>query len=238
MGPTFLPVAMWLHRASQPPHGSQGKGEPLSPRLPLITCGGTFPPHATPPLPPNHPHGQEWSGWPWGPRVGGGQIPTQSPEAEAVRGWARWGVEGPVCAVISSVSLLNCLMLWSAQESAVRSRTVVGDYIRPLPLAGDRLEPPSVKPAFLSRSATPRCRFESDVSSGVRAAGGNAKVLPPFSLIPSPASPSHKFPYPAFIDPHVAVSMQSSQMSRPRSPGHCRTGERGERCPCPGAEPL
>ncbi|XP_032252255.1 RIMS-binding protein 2 isoform X9 [Phoca vitulina] len=52
-----------------------------------------------------------------------------------------------------------------AQESAVRSRTVVGDYIRPLPLAGDRLEPPSVKPAFLSRSATPRCRFESDMDN-------------------------------------------------------------------------
>ncbi|XP_077917265.1 RIMS-binding protein 2 isoform X7 [Halichoerus grypus] len=52
-----------------------------------------------------------------------------------------------------------------AQESAVRSRTVVGDYIRPLPLAGDRLEPPSVKPAFLSRSASPRCRFESDMDN-------------------------------------------------------------------------
>ncbi|XP_021554300.1 RIMS-binding protein 2 isoform X7 [Neomonachus schauinslandi] len=52
-----------------------------------------------------------------------------------------------------------------AQESAIRGRTVVGDYIRPLPLAGDRLEPPSVKPAFLSRSASPRCRFESDMDN-------------------------------------------------------------------------
>ncbi|XP_004415510.1 PREDICTED: RIMS-binding protein 2 [Odobenus rosmarus divergens] len=52
-----------------------------------------------------------------------------------------------------------------AQESTVRSRTVIGDYIRPLPLAGDRPAPPSVKPAFLSRSASPRCRFESDMDN-------------------------------------------------------------------------
>ncbi|XP_027944820.1 RIMS-binding protein 2 isoform X1 [Eumetopias jubatus] len=52
-----------------------------------------------------------------------------------------------------------------AQESTVRSRAVIGDYIRPLPLAGDRPEPPSVKPAFLSRSASPRCGFESDMDN-------------------------------------------------------------------------
>ncbi|XP_044943566.1 RIMS-binding protein 2 isoform X6 [Mustela putorius furo] len=51
------------------------------------------------------------------------------------------------------------------QESAVGSRTVIGDYIRPLPLPGDKPEPLSVKPAFLSRSASPRCRFESDMDN-------------------------------------------------------------------------
>ncbi|XP_022372962.1 RIMS-binding protein 2 isoform X2 [Enhydra lutris kenyoni] len=49
------------------------------------------------------------------------------------------------------------------QESAIGSRTVIGDYIRPLLLPGDKPEPLSVKPAFLSRSASPRCRFESDM---------------------------------------------------------------------------
>ncbi|XP_032702775.1 RIMS-binding protein 2 isoform X3 [Lontra canadensis] len=48
------------------------------------------------------------------------------------------------------------------QESAIGSHTVIGDYIRPL-LLGDKPEPLSVKPAFLSRSASPRCRFESDM---------------------------------------------------------------------------
>ncbi|XP_073744966.1 RIMS-binding protein 2 isoform X10 [Callorhinus ursinus] len=52
-----------------------------------------------------------------------------------------------------------------AQESTVRGRAVIGDYIRPLPPAGDRPEPPSVKPAFLSRSASPRCGFESDMDN-------------------------------------------------------------------------
>ncbi|XP_045881550.1 RIMS-binding protein 2 isoform X2 [Meles meles] len=51
------------------------------------------------------------------------------------------------------------------QESAIGSRTVIGDYIRPLPLPGDKPEPLSVKPAFLSRSASPRCRFESDMDN-------------------------------------------------------------------------
>uniref|UniRef100_A0A8C7BUQ5 RIMS-binding protein 2 n=2 Tax=Neovison vison TaxID=452646 RepID=A0A8C7BUQ5_NEOVI len=51
------------------------------------------------------------------------------------------------------------------QESAIGSRTVIGDYIRPLLLPGDKPEPLSVKPAFLSRSASPRCRFESDMDN-------------------------------------------------------------------------
>ncbi|XP_040300048.1 RIMS-binding protein 2 isoform X7 [Herpailurus yagouaroundi] len=49
------------------------------------------------------------------------------------------------------------------QESTVGSRTVTGDYIRPLPLPGDKPEPLPIKPTFLSRSASPRCRSESDM---------------------------------------------------------------------------
>lgn len=41
---------------------------------------------------------------------------------------------------------------------------MIGEYIRPLPLPGDKPESLSVKPTFLSRSGGPRCRFESDVS--------------------------------------------------------------------------
>lgn len=59
------------------------------------------------------------------------------------------------------------LMSWPGQESALGSRAVIGDYIRPLPLPADKPEPLSVRPAFLSRPASPRCRFESDVSSGL-----------------------------------------------------------------------
>ncbi|XP_068846051.1 RIMS-binding protein 2 isoform X6 [Capricornis sumatraensis] len=51
------------------------------------------------------------------------------------------------------------------QESALGSRTVIGEYIRPLPLPGDKPEPLSVKPTFLSRSGGPRCRFESDMDN-------------------------------------------------------------------------
>ncbi|XP_023097036.2 RIMS-binding protein 2 isoform X5 [Felis catus] len=51
------------------------------------------------------------------------------------------------------------------QESTVGSRTVTGDYIRPLPLPGDKPEPLPIKPTFLSRSASPRCRFESDMDN-------------------------------------------------------------------------
>lgn len=39
--------------------------------------------------------------------------------------------------------------------------SVIGDYI---PLSGDKLESPCVKPSFLLRSSSPRCRFESEVS--------------------------------------------------------------------------
>ncbi|XP_045635201.1 RIMS-binding protein 2 isoform X1 [Ursus americanus] len=51
------------------------------------------------------------------------------------------------------------------QESALGSRAVIGDYIRPLPLPADKPEPLSVRPAFLSRPASPRCRFESDMDN-------------------------------------------------------------------------
>ncbi|XP_070625449.1 RIMS-binding protein 2 isoform X7 [Bos indicus] len=51
------------------------------------------------------------------------------------------------------------------QESALGSHTVIREYIRPLPLPGDKPEPLSVKPTFLSRSGGPRCRFESDMDN-------------------------------------------------------------------------
>ncbi|KAF6082743.1 RIMS binding protein 2 [Phyllostomus discolor] len=53
----------------------------------------------------------------------------------------------------------------SGQESAFGSRTAAGDYVRPLPLPGDRPEPLSVRPTFLSRSGSPRCRLESDMDN-------------------------------------------------------------------------
>ncbi|XP_052611477.1 RIMS-binding protein 2 isoform X7 [Peromyscus californicus insignis] len=40
--------------------------------------------------------------------------------------------------------------------------SVIGDYI---PLSGDKLEPPCVKPSFLLRSSSPRCRFESEMDN-------------------------------------------------------------------------
>ncbi|XP_031298332.1 RIMS-binding protein 2 isoform X6 [Camelus dromedarius] len=51
------------------------------------------------------------------------------------------------------------------QESSIRSHAVIGDYVRPLPLPGDKPEPLSIKPTFLSRSGGPRCRFESDMDN-------------------------------------------------------------------------
>ncbi|XP_038292260.1 RIMS-binding protein 2 isoform X8 [Canis lupus familiaris] len=51
------------------------------------------------------------------------------------------------------------------QESTLGSHTVIGDYLRPLPLPSDKPEPLSNKPAFLLRPASPRCRFESDMDN-------------------------------------------------------------------------
>ncbi|XP_066872169.1 RIMS-binding protein 2 isoform X10 [Kogia breviceps] len=51
------------------------------------------------------------------------------------------------------------------QESSIGSRPAIGEYIRPLPLPGDKPEPLSVKPTFLSRSGGPRCRFESNMDN-------------------------------------------------------------------------
>lgn len=47
-------------------------------------------------------------------------------------------------------------------EDSTGHYSVIGDYI---PLSGAKLEPPCVKPSFLLRSSSPRCRFESEVSS-------------------------------------------------------------------------
>lgn len=43
---------------------------------------------------------------------------------------------------------------------------MISEFIRPLQISGDKPEQLSVKPTFLSksRSGTPRCRFDSDVS--------------------------------------------------------------------------
>ena len=51
-------------------------------------------------------------------------------------------------------------------ESPSGSRCVISEFIRPLQISGDKPEQLSVKPTFLSksRSGTPRCRFDSDVS--------------------------------------------------------------------------
>ncbi|XP_008589651.1 PREDICTED: RIMS-binding protein 2 isoform X2 [Galeopterus variegatus] len=51
------------------------------------------------------------------------------------------------------------------QESAIGSCSAIGEYIRPLPLPSDKPEPVSIKPTFLSRSGSPRCRFESDMEN-------------------------------------------------------------------------
>ncbi|XP_067557327.1 RIMS-binding protein 2 isoform X7 [Pseudorca crassidens] len=51
------------------------------------------------------------------------------------------------------------------QESSAGSRTVIGESIRPLPLPGDKPEPLSIKPTFLSRPGGPRCRFEADMDN-------------------------------------------------------------------------
>ncbi|XP_075852536.1 RIMS-binding protein 2 isoform X1 [Microcebus murinus] len=51
------------------------------------------------------------------------------------------------------------------QGSTVGSSSAIGEYIRTLPLPGDKPEPLSAKPTFLSRSGSPRCRFESDMEN-------------------------------------------------------------------------
>ncbi|XP_075625643.1 RIMS-binding protein 2 isoform X11 [Balearica regulorum gibbericeps] len=52
-------------------------------------------------------------------------------------------------------------------ESPSGSRCVISEFIRPLQISGDKPEQLSVKPTFLSksRSATPRCRFDSDMDN-------------------------------------------------------------------------
>ncbi|XP_041266238.1 RIMS-binding protein 2 isoform X2 [Onychostruthus taczanowskii] len=52
-------------------------------------------------------------------------------------------------------------------ESPSGSRCVISEFIRPLQVSGDKPEPLSVKPTFLSksRSGTPRCRFDSDMDN-------------------------------------------------------------------------
>ncbi|XP_037367226.1 RIMS-binding protein 2 isoform X2 [Talpa occidentalis] len=49
------------------------------------------------------------------------------------------------------------------RESTVGGPTVTRDLIGPLPLPGD--SPLSARPAFLSRSSSPRCRFEADMDN-------------------------------------------------------------------------
>ncbi|XP_032954065.1 RIMS-binding protein 2 isoform X4 [Rhinolophus ferrumequinum] len=53
----------------------------------------------------------------------------------------------------------------TGQESSVGSRTAIGEYIRSLPLPGDKPEPLSVKPTYLSRSRSLRCRFELEMDN-------------------------------------------------------------------------
>ncbi|KAI1233171.1 RIMS-binding protein 2, partial [Lamprotornis superbus] len=52
-------------------------------------------------------------------------------------------------------------------ESPAGSRCVISEFIRPLQISGDKPEQLPVKPTFLSkaRSATPRCRFDSDMDN-------------------------------------------------------------------------
>ncbi|XP_042638777.1 RIMS-binding protein 2 [Orycteropus afer afer] len=51
------------------------------------------------------------------------------------------------------------------QESSLGSHSVIGDCILPLTRPRDTTEPPSLKPAFLSRSRGLRCRPESDMDN-------------------------------------------------------------------------
>ncbi|GAB1290213.1 RIMS-binding protein 2 [Apodemus speciosus] len=47
-------------------------------------------------------------------------------------------------------------------EGSTGHYSVIGDYI---PLSGDKLESPCVRPSFLLRSSSPRCRFESEMDN-------------------------------------------------------------------------
>ncbi|XP_041344202.1 RIMS-binding protein 2 [Pyrgilauda ruficollis] len=64
---------------------------------------------------------------------------------------------------------LTVFLCWvlPCHESPSGSRCVISEFIRPLQVSGDKPEPLSVKPTFLSksRSATPRCRFDSDMDN-------------------------------------------------------------------------
>ncbi|XP_077015658.1 RIMS-binding protein 2 [Tamandua tetradactyla] len=51
------------------------------------------------------------------------------------------------------------------QEGLAGSRSTAEDYVRPLPPPGDKLEPLTSKPTFLSRPGSPRCRFEPDMDN-------------------------------------------------------------------------
>nr|XP_021527223.1 RIMS-binding protein 2 [Aotus nancymaae] len=55
--------------------------------------------------------------------------------------------------------------LGKGQESTIGSGSAIREYIRPLPQPGDRPEPLSTKPTFLSRSSSPRCRSESEMEN-------------------------------------------------------------------------
>lgn len=83
-------------------------------------------------------------------------------------------------------------MSWPGQESSVGSRTAIGEYIRSLPLPGDKPEPLSVKPTYLSRTRSLRCRFELEVSAALQAQLAHLCVSP-LPLTPSP-SPSRLLP--------------------------------------------
>ncbi|KAM8960326.1 RIMS-binding protein 2 isoform 2-T2 [Pelodytes ibericus] len=50
-------------------------------------------------------------------------------------------------------------------ESPSSSRSVISEFIRPLQITGDKPEQLCVKPTFLSRSGSPRRRFESDMEN-------------------------------------------------------------------------
>lgn len=59
-----------------------------------------------------------------------------------------------------------CLSVPAGHESPAGSRCVISEFIRPLQISADKPEQLSVKPTLLAkaRAATPRCRFDSDVS--------------------------------------------------------------------------